>query len=314
MTGDETRLTVRMRCCAVCESSNLSRADDGVLDFEYASSGSYTYWRCEGCALLNIDPVPSPETLGLAYPDSYHAYHPHATRLARILKKRYWSRKAARLTRLVPRGGSVLDVGCATGDLLVELKALGVTDVTGIDFNERVVALAREKDVNVFQGDFDTCSFDEKRFDLIVMTNFIEHVYDPIASMRRARDLLKPGGQLVGETPNWASWDYYLFRRYWGGYHTPRHLHLFNRSSLGVLGERSGFVMRGMTNILQPAHWALSVQNRLQASRCRLRMERGRTSLFAPLILTSAPVNLLQMVFADTSLVEFLFERTNDGL
>ncbi len=303
-----------MMRCVVCDSPKLTTADECVLDFEYASPGSYSYWHCEQCSLLNIDPVPSPETLSLAYPDSYHAYHPHATRLARILKKRYWNAKAARLARLLPPGGSVLDVGCATGDLLVELKALGISDAAGIDFNERVVTLAREKTLDVIQGDFDTYPFEGRTFDLIVMTNFIEHVYDPVASMKRARALLKPGGKVIGETPNWASWDYLVFRRYWGGYHTPRHLYLFDRSSLRALAERTGFTMRSMTSILQPAHWALSVQNRIQASQCRMRIDKGRTRLFTPLLLASAPINMLQMAFADTSLIEFLFQGTEDAI
>ncbi len=298
-----------MRTCRLCESDQLADTDRGVRDFEYQSPGAYTYRRCEACGLLNIDPVPDEAVLSRAYPDNYHAYLPHRTALARFMKKRYWRKKARRCARYVDTDAAILDAGCAFGDLLVELKRLGFDNVKGLDFKADVVETARRQGLDVYQGQIDSGLFGEQSLDMIVMTNFIEHVYDPVETLRQCHALLRPGGVVVGETPNVDSWDYALFRREWGGYHTPRHLYLFNTQNLERLAGEAGLEVKAISNLLQPAHWALSVQNHLQESRVRPRLVNGRSRLFTPLLLLSLPINVAQMAVSQTSLVEFVFAK-----
>ncbi|MBN1346105.1 MAG: class I SAM-dependent methyltransferase [Phycisphaerae bacterium] len=298
-----------MVTCRLCPSAELTQADRAVLDFEYRSPGAYTYWRCGTCGLLNIDPVPDDHTLGLAYPDTYHAYQPHANALARIMKRRYWRKKAQRCARYVKPDARILDAGCAFGDLLVELKRLGYGNVQGLDFNARVVEAARGHGLDVVQGELTSAGFEDESLDMIVMTNFIEHVHDPVGVLEHCRRLLRPGGVIVGETPNVDSWDYALFRRDWGGYHTPRHLYLFSDDNLPLLAEKAGFRVRSISSLLQPAHWALSMQNLLQDALGRPRLRNGRNWLFTPLLLLALPINLVQMLVSRTSLVEFVFEK-----
>lgn len=296
-----------MATCFMCPSSSLNVADRNVVDFEYGAPGSYTYLRCETCGTLHIDPMPDDATLAKAYPATYHAYLEQPTALARRLKARYWRKKAKRSAKLVSRNAAVLDAGCANGDFLLAMRDLGFADLTGLDFNADAVARAKRHKFNVIQGDLDAAGLEPNRFDLIVMTNFIEHVTDPVAVLRRCGELLRPGGIILGETPNVASWDYALFRREWGGYHTPRHLCLFDTHNLRMLAERAGFEVRSISNMLQPAHWALSVQNALKAARDGLTIRNGRSRLFTPMLLLSLPINLIQMAVSRTSLVEFVF-------
>ena len=63
----------------------------------------------------------------------------------------------------------------------------------------------------------------------------IEHVLDPLESLRASFHLLKPGGVLFGETPNTACLDFTLFGRCWGALHFPRHITFFNQGLLAVL-------------------------------------------------------------------------------
>ncbi len=303
-----------MATCFMCPSSSLNVADRNVVDFEYGAPGSYTYLRCSACGTLVIDPVPDEQTLAQAYPATYHAYLEQPTALARFLKARYWRKKAKRCTKLIGCDAAVLDAGCANGDFLLAMRELGFADLTGLDFNAEAVDRARGHGFDVIQGDLDAAGLEPSRYDLIVMTNFIEHVTDPVSVLRRCGELLRPGGLILGETPNVASWDYALFRREWGGYHTPRHLCLFDTNNLRLVAERAGFEVRSIANMLQPAHWALSVQNALKAVRDDLTIRNGRSRLFTPMLLLSLPINLVQMAVSRTSLVEFVFAvRAGDG-
>jgi hypothetical protein len=73
---------------------------------------------------------------------------------------------------------------------------------------------------------------------------------------------LKPGGHLVVETPDCSGIDARIFKsRYWGGYHIPRHLVVFNSDSLRNLLEANGFSIVTTERLASPAFWIQSVHH-----------------------------------------------------
>jgi SAM-dependent methyltransferase len=93
------------------------------------------------------------------------------------------------------------------------------------------------------------------------MNQLIEHVEDPLAATRKAFEVLRPGGVLIIETPNINSWDARLFqKRYWGGWHAPRHWNLFDSETLSQCVKRAGFDIIEVSYILSPFSWLHSVQ------------------------------------------------------
>jgi SAM-dependent methyltransferase len=69
----------------------------------------------------------------------------------------------------------------------------------------------------------------------------VEHFYHPIQDLRRAGDLLKPGGLLVFSLPNIEGLDARIFGKYWSGWELPRHLYLFPRQKLHEYLKQIGF-------------------------------------------------------------------------
>jgi 2-polyprenyl-3-methyl-5-hydroxy-6-metoxy-1,4-benzoquinol methylase len=280
-----------------------------VLDFEYSSPGEYDFIQCRSCGLIQISPLPDSQALRLAYPSEYHAYVRYGSKMAHALKAQYWRNKAKKYSSLVQNKGAVLDIGCANGDMLEALRSIGFGRCVGLEFNSAAVQRCRARGHEVWQGELDDLTQPAESFDLIIMNNVIEHVQDPLQSAVICRKLLKPGGHFVGETPNAECWDRYLFGRYWGGYHTPRHLFLFNSTNLASLGKEAGFCHAVVENMNQPAHWALSIQNLLQASPLRLSIKNGRCAIYSMLLMGMLPINLLQFWVGKTTSVEFDFVK-----
>ena len=137
-------------------------------------------------------------------------------------------------------GGKLLEVGCGNGFMLKRLANLGWT-VEGVDFDINAVRTARTMDLNVHLGDLSEQYYPDSTFDAIVMSHVIEHVYDPLALLVECQRILKPGGRLINITPNIDSWGHRMFREYWRGLEPPRHLHIFNISSLQILAKKAGF-------------------------------------------------------------------------
>ena len=68
----------------------------------------------------------------------------------------------------------------------------------------------------------------------------IEHVPDPIATLKECARLLKKGGKLVLATPNQESMSHRTFGKDWRGLEPPRHLHIFSPSSLNRALNQAG--------------------------------------------------------------------------
>src|SRR5207248_10740686 len=78
-------------------------------------------------------------------------------------------------------------------------------------------------------------------FDVITMRQALEHVPDPRATLRIARELLDADGVLVIQVPNYASWQVGYFAEASMIVDLPRHLTHFTPDSLRAMLQREGF-------------------------------------------------------------------------
>jgi SAM-dependent methyltransferase len=200
----------------------------------------------------------------------------------------------------MPPDGSMLEIGCAAGDLLVRVQdQLPEATVRGVELSKEASERAWERGLDVFHGTLEEFETDE-RFDLVFMSHVIEHVLDPVATVERIASLLKPGGILYLETPNVRSLDARIWKRHWGLIHYPRHLCLFDRSTIAGLLERGGFSVEDVSPQVNSCGWALSVQSALRRSGID-RSRRPRSAYYPLLLLVFLPLNLVDLCLGGTA-------------
>ena len=91
-------------------------------------------------------------------------------------------------------GKHLLDVGCGPGFFLKLGKELG-WNVLGIDPSPKIAEQARSLDLNIITGDFNEIKIsDSEKFDVIHMQGVMEHLPEPMKTMKKCIKLLKPGG------------------------------------------------------------------------------------------------------------------------
>lgn len=99
---------------------------------------------------------------------------------------------------------SICDLGCGNGYMTGRLAELGY-DIVGIDASETGLQIARQSypKARFFQSVIDgrLGSHIDGKFDLVVSSDVIEHLYRPSDLVEDARSLLKPNGQLLIGTP-----------------------------------------------------------------------------------------------------------------
>ncbi|MHC4892158.1 MAG: class I SAM-dependent methyltransferase [Planctomycetota bacterium] len=254
--------------CCVCGHSDgtpIARA----WDYEYRTSRqSWTYKRCPGCALVYLDPRPRESELRSIYPPHYYSFD--EARRTNPFVEYFRGKLEASKTRLFERHVGtgprrILDVGCGDGRFMESLIAHGdpAWQVSGIDIDEGAIARARSKGLDARLSRLEDLDADAGSYHMVVLFQVLEHVADPRAMVAKVRELLRPGGVFVIETPDVAGWDERWFRSgLWGGYHVPRHWNLFTPDNLERLLVEEGFQVQAKRPLISTSFWINSLYNR----------------------------------------------------
>jgi 2-polyprenyl-3-methyl-5-hydroxy-6-metoxy-1,4-benzoquinol methylase len=215
-----------------------------ATDHREGFGGAFEILQCAGCGHGVTTPVP--DDLAACYPTAYQQHIDGRGLRARVVAAsvRHTARArwgSAAIERFVPDAalggpiapaGRVLDVGAGNGAFVRALRGIGV-DAHGVEPNAHAVAAAHHAGSDtVVLGALEDATLPFDAWDLIRIHHVLEHVPDPIATLRTARNLLSGSGRMVVVVPNLGGIGRRLFGASWDGLELPRHLHHFTRSSL----------------------------------------------------------------------------------
>lgn len=115
------------------------------------------------------------------------------------------------IVNYVPSDSLILDVGCGYGALGEAIKNKG-NHVVGLEVNKTAIEVASKRLNEVYQvniSDFSSVpdQLKNKKFDVIVFADILEHLYDPFTTFQNYCNLLKPGGRVIVSLPNAVVWD-----------------------------------------------------------------------------------------------------------
>jgi 2-polyprenyl-3-methyl-5-hydroxy-6-metoxy-1,4-benzoquinol methylase len=254
---------------------------NNLNDRLYEVAGSYGFQRCSACEFIWLSPRPQREELAGCYPLSYEAHetpmppvHRGTSNLRDLLRglilseaygyprfrqNVWWAAPVGKLLAKIPPlaakarfgyddlcppfvpGGTCLDIGCGPGHYLAHMRDLG-WDVVGLDLSSHAAEIARTiYQIHVEVGVLEEAKFHDGRFALVTMSHSLEHVPDPLATLKECYRILHPQGRLVLTTPNAAGLMSRLFREHWVSLDPPRHLSLFTPATLCRCVELAGF-------------------------------------------------------------------------
>ncbi len=186
----------------------------------------------------------------------------------------------------LPPGGSVLDVGCASGGLLAGL-AQQAGRREGIEADPvAATAAAAHADV-VHRARVEDAVVDDEAFDVVVLGDVLEHLADPAPALARAHRWLRPDGRLVVSLPNVAHWSVRLglLAGRWeyedSGILDDTHLRFFTWSSGAELVEQAGFTVVEREAVVPGLRAQLGLPVPAGIDRRWRSMGRRRPNLFA---------------------------------
>lgn len=209
--------------------------------------GNFRFVVCRACGLAYQNPRIDLANIKHYYDDEYIAHR----------KKRDWGmltwfynhamdgldRKKLRIVRRYLRldaKSEVLDVGCGAGTFLSAVHRRYDCKVTGVDFKD-LSGLPGFELMEFHCGLFYEQMLGNQRFDLVTMWHFLEHDYDPLRTLSKARTAMKPGAYLIVEVPRFDSLTFWLYRERWPGLQAPQHTVLYSKNALLRFMQKAGF-------------------------------------------------------------------------
>lgn len=184
--------------------------------------------------------------------------------------QRQWHKNRHNLVRFIhffSKKDNVLDIGCGSGNILLEFHPY-VADMVGIDNNDECISFLKNlikkmqiQNVRVIKKDIKKFKPLKKKFHKIVMTEFLEHFSeeDILKILKLCKKMLHKEGKILITTPNykslWPIFEYLidtlnLGPKLWGNQHITR----FTQGRLIHLTQKAGFKVEkiGSLNGLSP--------------------------------------------------------------
>lgn len=191
------------------------------------------YCRC--CSHVQLMERPTSEQLDLIYLGEYtnviaKGVLPSADQTALDCKAFFDFADGGRL----PGNGRILEIGCFDGSFLSLFEG---RKLIGCEPNPMGRIAAEHYGVEVVPRYFSATDFEDSSVDLVIMRHLIEHLPEPLEVLEECRQIIKPGGRLLIETPYI---EHTLTQHVVGNFYH-QHLHYFSRESLPLIFQRAGF-------------------------------------------------------------------------
>jgi SAM-dependent methyltransferase len=205
---------------------------------------------------------------------------PHKHQKERLQVKDYRRTKAL-LNRLYPDRGKLLEIGSSLGFLLADFKHDG-WDVLGLEPRPFSCRFTRETHgIEAINSILEEAGIPDQTFDVVLLNHVIEHMEEPLGTLREINRVLKPNGHFVLETPRYDTLMFKLLGRRERSINCEGHIYFFTTQTLRKLYEAAGFrlvaldyVGRSLT--LDRLMWNIGVISKSErVKRMISRMSRG---------------------------------------
>jgi len=248
---------------------NLCGSSQGVVvrninELRYGRGVKFCLIRCRRCNLVYLNPRPGEQEIHAYYPPGYQAAIRDITQQVRgSWIGRVGIKLVIRRNRTPPlaKTGRLLDIGCASGYYMAAMRDMG-WETYGVEVDAEAAEYAREHyglDVRTGMAESTLENFLDSYFDVVTMWHVLEHLFDPSLVLTEVYRVLKPGGMLMLEMPNFDSLPASVFGAYWFPLEIPRHLYHFTPQTLETMLAKTGFRLIKLTGVAAPIEivWSL---------------------------------------------------------
>jgi 2-polyprenyl-3-methyl-5-hydroxy-6-metoxy-1,4-benzoquinol methylase len=247
------------RGCEVCGQvamRELYTARDRLRN----SSRSFFIVACDSCGTFRTLPEMTDRELAWFYPNEYWGQDASEDWI-----RSSQAEKVKFLASSEVASGTILDVGCGAGFFLRALNSKKWNRY-GVEMSDKAARAANLAlgAGRVFAGTLIEAECADSVFDVVTFWSALEHTNEPRATLAEARRIIKPGGSVIIQVPNAASYQARMFGGNWFALDVPRHRYHFTPKTLGHLLKQTGFEIYRATQFSK-SHNSHSLRQSLKA-------------------------------------------------
>jgi 2-polyprenyl-3-methyl-5-hydroxy-6-metoxy-1,4-benzoquinol methylase len=241
--------------CKICGSSDPGKTHV-AREMMLGLRDVFTYFECAGCGSLQLLDVPP--DMSRYYPDNYYSYakgnslgtfvrgqraayarnglNPIGALMSYLYGPDRALESIARLS--LSKDARILDVGCGSGGLLLNLKRLGFTNLTGTD--PFLPADQETNGIRLLKGEvFEV----QGEFDVVMLHHAFEHMSEPARVLQQVNRILRADGVVILRTPVSDGDAWRDFGVNWHQLDAPRHLIVHTVKSMSILAAAAGLAI-----------------------------------------------------------------------
>ena len=206
--------------------------------------------RCNKCGLVYVNPRVDSKVLANLYLKEDNSIYIKNTKD----RTDTFRKNLNIINSFCQKKGNILDIGTATGLFLKIAKDDGWKSY-GVEVNKAAVIYANEKyEANVKLGTLKKAKFNDNFFDVITMWDVLEHMPDPNKELEEIYRILKPGGFLIINYPDFSSVTAKIFGSKWW-FIFLSHLFYFEHDSINKILTKNKFEILKFKNYWQSTSW-----------------------------------------------------------
>lgn len=230
--------------CEICKTTKFLKSKIvGAINRD--TTEKYDYVQCCECNLIFLNPPITDKEIKKLYKDkNYWAISEYKNFSQKTLAKKREENYGFLykiIFNKIKKRGVILDMGMGNGLFLSKFKEKG-WKVIGTEISSIPLRFAKERfGIQGRMGDFLNLSFPKKYFDVICITNVLEHIPKPVNTLKKIYSCLKDEGYLFITVPNIESLGFKIFGKDWYSLDPGRHLFLFSPLSVKKILEKTGF-------------------------------------------------------------------------
>jgi len=218
--------------------SNMKKDDfqEGIESVYMLPGGNYgRHVKCRNCHLIYVNPTEK----GSKINEDYAQRKSSDASIIRESRLRATKSQVALVSKY-RKGTSLLDIGCGEGFFLFNASNAGYS-AKGIELSQDATAYAkREFSLDIEAGAFEELQFPENYFAVATLWQVLEHLPYPLAILKEAYRILKPGGLLVASTPNIEGIPARILGKRWWNIRN-LHINQFSTKTLTASLQNAGF-------------------------------------------------------------------------
>lgn len=232
--------------CTVCDtiSNNLYISTNALM--HQKNNEEYNFNLCNNCETVFLtNPVPTTD-LDKYYTENYLPYRGENAwgKFSSFVKNSQKNLDLLRVklvkkyVKINDKSSKILDVGCGNPSFLSAVNQKLQLNCSGIDFSDSGWIGKDFSELNLKKSSIEDYESSEL-FDIITLWHYLEHDYNPPKTIEKLYNLLKPGGKIIIEVPDYDNIIAKNQKHHWQGWHSPRHISLFSKKSFAVLFDNS---------------------------------------------------------------------------